>query len=724
MVDDHVNAAHVGAIIILLTLGFLVITFASKRHTADPHVRGGMRLLAASALALIASGLGLGLMAVMPVWLGIVIMVLGGHLTVLFGYAALSCGTGARVRLRPLVAIAAIGAALHVPTVILTGELSNSVILDSLINGLLGLWVARRLAGAVRPLGRAQVQLATIPFLLITATCLTRLLATLFGVSGETLMVITLGLGFLLAASVLNWCFTLIAFGTVRLQRSLRTERQRAEEANAQKSRFLANMSHEIRTPLNGITGMAQVLQQRVKDPAKTEMLAMIRDSGEDLLGILNDILDLSKVEAGRIELVMQPFRPIDLFERAARIHRLRAAENGVALHLQADPRLNDPRLGDAQRVMQILNNLLGNAVKFTSNGDITLRAMLIEPDADTLMIQVQDSGIGMTNQQLARVFEDFVQADDSISRRFGGTGLGLSITRRLVLLMGGRIAAHSLPGKGTSISVELPLPPAPSAQTDAQRATPSQAPDQTPAPQPLADAAFARQYRPPGQPHLVGTTPHRAEAGNDAQDEPGMRRILLADDNATNRRVVHAMLAGTGHRIETAENGREALERFVAASESPQRSGFDLLVLDIQMPKMDGIEALQAIRTHARRSGAAMPVAIAFTANVMVEQVASYHAAGFDDILSKPLRREALLGVLKQIQHPSCTPPASTDCIRDIAGAAAAVPQRQNGGAKAAHGLASGAGLGHPAVAAGSAPCPGSTSPLPSCSKPSAPPR
>ncbi len=418
----------------------------------------------------------------------------------------------------------------------------------------------------------------------------------------------------------------LIAFRTAILNRRLHSERLRAEEASRLKSQFLANMSHEIRTPLNGVLGMAQALDTRLRKPDEREMVATIRDSGENLLGILNDILDLSRIEAGKLEIAPAPFRPADLIARAPRLHRLRAEEKGLSLHVTTGPGLEDWRLGDAQRIVQVLNNLLGNAVKFTERGTVRLDARIdgpSEPEAAAgpcgkashppiLRLSVEDTGIGMTPEQCARIFDEFVQADAEITRRFGGTGLGMSIARHLVTLMGGTLRLRSTPGIGTQACVTLPLPAA----------------------QPPAEVAAGAPSRDRG-PDIAGL------------------RVLYAEDTRANQRVVQAFLRGSGVDLRLVDDGCEAVAAVVGglAPGTPAQGGhpssFDLLMFDVSMPGLDGPSALREIATRCAAEGLPMPPAIALTANVMAHQVAGYHAAGFCDHLPKPLRRDALLAMI-----------------------------------------------------------------------------
>jgi CheY-like chemotaxis protein len=308
----------------------------------------------------------------------------------------------------------------------------------------------------------------------------------------------------------------------------------------------------------------------------------------------------------------------------------MRASANGVALELDASPELAVLRLGDAQRIMQVVNNLLGNAVKFTERGSICLRAAIIGvAPAERLWIEVADTGIGMTKDQLASVFEDFVQADTGISRRYGGTGLGLSISRRLVVLMGGQIFSESQKGIGTTIRVELPLPRASDPITGPSEPT---GPVASLSPDPSSSG-----------PRSADTDASSAATPVGATAVPG-HRLLVAEDNLTNQMVIRAMLEGSGCRLQIVDTGRAALECYIADE------GFDLLILDIQMPEMDGCSALRAIHDHAARSGRPAPPAIALTANVMAHQLSEYRDAGFCAHLAKPIQRAALLDLIADL--------------------------------------------------------------------------
>lgn len=382
-----------------------------------------------------------------------------------------------------------------------------------------------------------------------------------------------------------------------------------AEAANAAKSRFLANMSHEIRTPLNAVLGMAEVLEDAVQDPVQRRQVTTIRDSGALLLHLLNDLLDLAKIDTGKLTLESMPMVPLVVVQDTLALHAPRAAQKGLSLVLEGGRGAEVPRLGDPYRIAQILNNLLGNALKFTEKGGVSL---LVEVTGDAVVLGVQDTGIGMTAQQLATLFRDFEQADTSTTRRFGGTGLGMAIVHHLVEQMGGEIDVTSVPGQGTNVRVSLPLALAPMGVA---------VPDVPVAPQPIARAAV------PANPPLAGV------------------RVLAADDIATNRLVLKAMLARLGAEVTLVEDGQQALLAY-------RPGAFDVLLLDISMPVLDGMETLDALLRTEALAGRVLPPALATTANVLPEQIAQYLRAGFSGHISKPMAGDDLLARISAALH------------------------------------------------------------------------
>jgi PAS domain S-box-containing protein len=374
----------------------------------------------------------------------------------------------------------------------------------------------------------------------------------------------------------------------------LRAAMTAAEAANRAKSDFLAAMSHEMRTPLNGVLGMAGVLERQIGDPEQAAMLGVIRDSGEHLLAVINDILDLAKIEAGQLTLVPGALCLAEVAKRVLALHRIRAEAKGLALRFElTGPEAAVLRLGDEQRLVQILHNLVGNAIKFTDSGEVVLR--IAAGPGSQLAIEVADTGIGMTEADMSRVFGEFIQVHAGMTRRYGGTGLGLAIVRRLVRLMGGEVTLSGAPGQGLVARVELAMPILPDA--------------------PARDVPASLPQLPP-------------------------LRVLAAEDNATNRIILLSMLRSLGVTAEIASSGDALLKRWEADT-------FDVILLDIAMPRRDGVETLAELRACALAAGRPMPPALAVTANAMTHQIADYIDKGFAGVVPKPLRAEDLASAL-----------------------------------------------------------------------------
>ncbi|WP_137112435.1 PAS domain-containing protein [Rhodobacter sp. SY28-1] len=370
----------------------------------------------------------------------------------------------------------------------------------------------------------------------------------------------------------------------------LRAAMTAAETANRAKSDFLAAMSHEIRTPLNGVLGMATVLAGRLADPSEQAMVRVISDSGEHLLGVINDILDLAKIEAGRLVLEQRPIRLPEILFRVAALHQIAANRKGIALKARCTGSLADvPRSGDEMRLIQILHNLIGNALKFTDQGEVTVEINCSEPDS--IVIRVRDTGIGMSPSEIARAFDEFSQGMGGSQRSHVGTGLGLPIVRRLARLMDGDVALTSVEGQGVTARVWLRIP--------------------------VLDSASDR-------------------GGDRAVPHLPKMRVLAAEDNATNRIILQSMLNALGVEAVIVADGAEALLRY-------QSESFDAVLFDIAMPNMDGIETLAALQDLAEKSGQPPPPAIAVTANVMTHQVEDYLGYGFTAVVAKPIRMEML---------------------------------------------------------------------------------
>jgi PAS domain S-box-containing protein len=377
---------------------------------------------------------------------------------------------------------------------------------------------------------------------------------------------------------------------------ALRAALADAEDANRAKSEFLANMSHEIRTPLNGIVAGADMLARCDLDPRAQELVGIIASSGATLERLLSDILDLARIEAGRITIETTVFDLGELVRSTAALAKLQADEKGVALKVEVEPAVERHFAGDPHRIRQVLLNLLSNAVKFTERGSVTVLAS--RTAAGRVRVTVRDTGIGFNPETKERLFGRFHQADGSITRRFGGTGLGMTISKELTQLMGGDLDADGRPGQGATFWFDLPLQPAE-------------------APCEVEDAASAE-------------APER------------MLRILLADDHPTNRKVVELMLEGLAEVV-SVENGAEALMALGA-------SLYDVVLMDMQMPVMDGLEATRQIREMERMAGRrALPI-VMLTANALPEHVAASRAAGADRHLEKPVTLAGLLEALNDV--------------------------------------------------------------------------
>ena len=402
---------------------------------------------------------------------------------------------------------------------------------------------------------------------------------------------------------------------------------QRAEAASRAKSEFVANMSHEIRTPMNAVLGVAYLLDNTLLSQAQKEYVGMIRSSGQVLLGILNDVLDFSKIEAGRMELAPQPFLLREVLDSLSNVMTLPANARGISLAIGAEDNVPPVLVGDAMRLQQILLNLVGNAVKFTERGGVSVRVALDDSAAAEglrLRFAVRDTGIGMDLEQQSRLFSAFNQADASTTRRFGGTGLGLAICRRLAELMDGDISVRSTPGAGSEFVVTLPFgvaaADAPVEPLTLQTAAaPGWMMAQTPAPQ---EAPEIIAPEPPAAPRLQGL------------------RLLLVEDHPLNQLVARGMLEHAGASVEVAENGQLAVDRL-----RDHAANYDIVLMDVQMPVMDGFEATRQIR---HTLGLKLPV-LAMTAGVMQSEKDQCIDAGMDDFIAKPVDVEQMLDIISR---------------------------------------------------------------------------
>ncbi|MBL8555050.1 MAG: response regulator [Phenylobacterium sp.] len=385
--------------------------------------------------------------------------------------------------------------------------------------------------------------------------------------------------------------------------RELEMARDAANAANVLKTQFLANMSHEIRTPLNGVLAMAEVMALGALDQVQRDRLDVIRRSGGLLLAVLNDVLDLSKIEAGKLTLFEDDFDVDVAIDQVRENFQIMAQAKALDFQVEIAEAARGWWRGDADRLRQIMGNLLSNAVKFTPSGAVIAR--VDESASGGLKLTVQDTGVGIAPEKLPALFEKFTQADNSATRRFGGTGLGLAICRELTQMMGGSIEVESLEGCGSTFTVELPL----------TRGRPAS---------------------------MLAAEP--AQAADD-----GDLRILAAEDNPTNQQVLAAVLGSLGIEVDIVPDGKEAVDAW-------RNGAYDLILMDIQMPVMDGIAAASAIRDAERTGGRRRTPIVALTANALTHQVEEYLAVGMDAHVAKPIEIAKLYDAISAVLNAAAT--------------------------------------------------------------------
>jgi CheY-like chemotaxis protein/nitrogen-specific signal transduction histidine kinase len=429
----------------------------------------------------------------------------------------------------------------------------------------------------------------------------------------------------------------------LELNDAYRIARDEAVEASKMKSAFLANVSHEIRSPMNGVIGMNELLLETPLDDEQRSYAEQVSRSSEHMLAIINDILDISTIETGRLELDRVEFDLRDAVEQACAPAMLEAHGKGIELAIEIANRTPGRVDGDGSRLRQVLMNLVSNAVKFTAAGSVRVTVLpAAAGEREAIRFDVVDTGIGIDPELLEQMFEPFTQADVSTTRLYGGNGLGLAIAKELVELMGGTIGAESERGTGSHFWFELSLPAARGTEGATTHGSSSELDDDRPPQQPATGAQSADQHRRDARPAAAAHEPDGAPLRlQDRRDAPASPLVLVVEDSPVNSLVAVRVLERAGFRTCAVADARSALDELAAAH-------YDAVLMDCQMPDMDGYAATLELRRRERASGAHTPV-IAMTAHAMTGDRERCLDAGMDDYITKPVRSQELVGMLRR---------------------------------------------------------------------------
>jgi signal transduction histidine kinase/CheY-like chemotaxis protein len=576
-------------------------------RTTPQQFRSRTLLYGASTLGLLAAVLGVLLSGTQTFVLSATLIVSGAHFGLLCAYLAFRQDRGRSLDWRLLLALSAAASLLQTGLAFATRDIALLMITSSVVNVLFCTFAVLDILRLARSNTQLLAILACVPFALIGLCYLMRLGFVLATGDSTLVLMSTAVIAFMLGVASMHWGFVLILERDAWLIAQLKTARRAAETMSRQRTRAFAQINHEIRTPLNGILGLSELLKPHLPAGEGAELLRELQGSGSLLLSIVNEVLDFSKAEAGQIQLESMPIDLSGVLRAVTTQYRRIARSKSVALTLHVTPDPFPAVLGDPTRLNQIFHNLLGNALKFTHAGQITVT--LTQAPHDWVSITISDTGIGMTEEQVASLFVPFQQATAETARHYGGTGLGMSIVRMLVDAMQGEIDVTSQPGQGTTITLTLPLP----------------------------------------ESRLLPAPP---EAAGPADQRPPDSRlaILCVDDDPINRLVLEGLLKTFGVQPVMAEDGPSAIR---LASTRP----FDAYLIDISMPGMDGVQTLEGLRRTGMRaetrSESRPPLAIATTANVLEQDVTSYITVGFDGFLAKPILRQDLEKILLTILDP-----------------------------------------------------------------------